>query len=46
MTTAARMNQRWVKPEPAPYTSSSMPDRDRVCEMRTYRLDCMSGYFA
>ncbi len=25
----------WVKPEPATCTSSSMPDCDRVCEMRT-----------
>ncbi len=34
-TTAARMNRRWVKPEAAPCTSSSVPDRDRVHEMWT-----------
>ncbi len=29
------MNGRWVKPEPAPCTSSRVPDRHRVREMRT-----------
>ncbi len=29
------MNQRRVKPESAPCTSSSVPDHDRVCEMLT-----------
>ncbi len=34
-TTAARMNRHWVKPEPAPCTSSSVPECDRVHKMRT-----------
>ncbi len=41
-TTAVRINQRWVKPEPAPCNSSSVPDRDRVRKMRTsvFQLFC------
>ncbi len=34
-TTAARMNRHRVRPEPAPCTSSSVPDHDRVRKMRT-----------
>ncbi len=41
LTTAARMNQRWVKPELVPCTSSSMPDRNRVREFRTVCLHSM-----